>query len=341
MLSHLERHNKLIFKEVNLRLRSRGVYSSLKNILYVFETAKKLKPDLILLEAPGLFTIIAILLQKIYKIPIVCRFKGDIWKVYSDMKYDMPLKEKVARYLNYRAGIILLRHSDAILPISNHIANVLNQNLKQRNPLYVVNIPYLKLDRPDKSEICNVEGEFILTVTNFNFWDKIEPLVDKINMLSNILIENEIVWVILGDGLFMDKFRMELTEEKAFDAVRLPGWKNPYSFYKKALAMFYISGMDGLPNVLLESFYYKLPVIIDAECPAAEFVQQNNNGIIVDFTDLKYVRNLIRSLNEDNHFRTISETAHEYVVKQFSVENVSKQLEKALYNIMLDTKQND
>lgn len=248
---------------------------------------------------------------------------------------------KFAKYLNYRTGIILLRNAEAILPISNHIANVVNQNLKQRKPLYVVNIPFLKLDRPDKSEICDVEAKFILSVTNFNFWDKIEPLVDKINKLSNILIENDIVWVILGDGLFMDKFRMGLTEEKGFDAVRLPGWKNPYSFYKKVLAMFYISGTDGLPNVLLESFYYKLPVIIDAECPAAEFVQQNNNGIIVDFTDLQYVRTLIKSLKEDNHFRTISETAHEYVVEQFSVENVSKQLEKALYNIMLDTKQND
>jgi glycosyltransferase involved in cell wall biosynthesis len=69
-------------------------------------------------------------------------------------------------------------------------------------------------------------------------------------------------------------------------------------------------------------------------------MKQNNNGIIADFNDLKYVKILIRNLKEDNNLRAISETAHEYVVEQFSVENVSKQLEKALYNIMLDTKGN-
>ena len=48
----------------------------------------------------------------------------------------------------------------------------------------------------------------------------------------------------------------------------------------------------------------------------------------------------MRTLKEDDHLRTILETAHEYVVEHFSVENVNKQLEKALYNIMLDTKGN-
>ncbi len=336
----MERNKKLTFKEASFHLRSRGVYSTLKNIFHLFETVNEFKPDLILVETPGLITSIAILLKRIYKIPIVSRLKGDNWKAYLEIKQGMPLKEKIARYLNYRAGMILLRHAEAILPISNHIANVINKNLKQKKPLYIVNIPFRKLDRPDKSEICDVEAKFILTVTNFNFWDKIEPLIDKINKLSTILIENELTWVILGDGLFMDRFKGELKKKISSNVVKLLGLKNPYSYYRKALAMFYISGTDGLPNVLLESFYYKLPVIIDAQCPAAEFIQQNKNGIIADFNDLQYVKTLIRNLKEDDNLRTISETAHKYVVEQFSVENVSKQLEKALYNIMLDTKQN-
>lgn len=339
LLSRLGKLEKLSFRCVKFHLRSILGLSLVATILTTFKFCIIFKPNLLLLEGPGLFGIIAILLQQIYKIPLAVRLKGDPWEEYSEIRHDIPIMEKVAKFLNYRAGIILLRRAEIILPISDHMANVVNRNLRESTPLYVVNIPFRKIDKHDESDICVVEGDFVLTVTNFNFWGKVEPLANAIKRISDILTENDLTWVILGDGFFLNRFKEQLENKINFDAVKLLGRKNTSSFYKKALAMFYISGMDGLPNVLLESFYYKLPVIIDVQCPAAEFVQQNYTGIVADFNDVEYLRRLIMSLKEHSLSRGISERAHEYVIKEFSVENVSKQLEKALSSVVVHKQQ--
>jgi glycosyltransferase involved in cell wall biosynthesis len=137
-------------------------------------------------------------------------------------------------------------------------------------------------------------------------------------------------WVLLGDGFFLKRFKIEVESEISSGVIKILGRKNPNSFYKKAKALFYISGMDGLPNVLLEALLFKLPIIMDKYCPAVEFF--NNGSVrITNFNDKFCLQDTIRLIIQDySQFKKMSEKAYLDYRDRFSVRNVSRQLEGAL-----------
>jgi glycosyltransferase involved in cell wall biosynthesis len=302
----------------------------LKNILIIFKTVKDFRPDILLLEGPNLFSAISVILKKLYGIPMAVMVRGDGWQQYAEIDHDVPVYEKLSKLLNFKAGQYVLKNSDAIFPLSNNLKKIVEKNLKVDKLIQVVNITYKELDK-DNDKKPELPENFVLTVTNFNYWAKVEPLLHAIKLVSPVVKESGWTWIILGDGFFYDSFKQALNDEVDWGTVKLLGRQNPYPFYKSAKALFYISGMDALPNVLLESFLYKLPVVINRDCPAVEFVL-NNNGFVINFDDLQAVRDMIRHLKEDREaVSKVAEKAHNYVTKQFSVENVSGQLENALH----------
>ena len=319
------------FKEIQIHLRSDRI-KFINKLISLFTYIKTFKPDMLLLEGPAVFSLIAVFIKKFFHIPYAVRIKGDFERQYAENEYDIPFYQKIIKYLNYKSGLIILKYADAFLPISNHVAVALKTKLKIDKPMYIVNIPYCKIYKPAKYSPIKLEEKFVLTVTNFNFWGKVQPLGEVINTIALILKKYGFSWIILGDGLFFKKF---VQTYKSHENVKFMGRQNPYPFYKQAKALFYISGMDGLPNVLLEAFYYNVPVIIDKNCPAIEFVRNKENGLIIDFKDVQHVEYLLQQLERDSKFfKVITENAFNYVSQKFSIENVSAQLEKAIEQII-------
>ncbi len=316
------------------------MYTSIKSILQVFEMVNKFKPDLILLEWPGFLSAVSLIIKRIRKVPLIVRVKGDLWQTYAEIDHNLPLYEKLAKYLNFKAGNLILKHSDAILPISNRIGKVTSKNLQMSKPMYTVYIPFI--ETPDKDTINlersaafinNTHEEYVLTVTNFNFWAKVEPLQHAINNISPIIKDLGVKWLILGDGFFFERFKQSIKESIDSGSVRLMGWQNPNSFYKNAKALIYISGMDGLPNVLLEASHFRLPIVINKECDSVEFIVNGYNGIIADFDDCNTIREVLdRIVNDDEYRNTMSNNSYSYLQKHFSIKQVSSQLEKAINN---------
>jgi glycosyltransferase involved in cell wall biosynthesis len=338
LLSYLEGLHKLTFVEGSLHFRSRGIYSSIKSIASIFKISEDFEPDLILLEGPGFLSFVSLILKTIYELPLMVRVKGDLWKTYAEINHDLPLYEKVTKLLNYKAGTLILKHADAILPISEHIGKVTTVNLSMDKPMHVVYIPFFNAEDnttnngaqpPGLDSIVN--GNYVLTVTNFNFWAKVHPLLHAIKTTAPVLQELGIKWLILGDGFFFEKFKQSIMESISMESVLLLGRQNPYSFYKKAMALFYISGMDGLPNVLLEASHSRLPIIMNKECDSVEFVVNGYNGIIADFNDRSQITEIINKINTDQEFRnTIGDNAYSYLQANFSLKHVSSQLEEAI-----------
>ncbi len=321
------------------------MYTSLKSILQVFEVVNKFKPDLILLEWPGFLSAVSLIIKRILKVPLIVRVKGDLWQTYAEIDHNLPLYEKLAKYLNYKAGNMILEHADAILPISDHIGDITRGKLRTSKPMFTVYIPFIEAPYKDLNDSVNPENiflhtheEFVLTVTNFNFWAKVEPLLHAIKKITPVIKELGVEWIILGDGFFFEKFKQSVRESIDSESIRFMGRQNPNWFYSKARALVYISGMDGLPNVLLEASYFKLPTVINKECDSVEFIVNGYNGIIADFDDRSQVRDILHKIVNDNEYRNaMSDNSYSYLQEHFSVRQVSSQLEKAINYSLADS----
>jgi glycosyltransferase involved in cell wall biosynthesis len=329
----LDAANDIAYQEINLHLRSRSLLEIIKGNIRVLRLMKKFRPDILLFESAGLYASFPSVLCKLFKMSYVVRMKGDLWKEYAEIRYKIPLFEKLFKILNYRAALLVLKKADAILPVSDF----LNRKVctKLRKETYTVHIPYDLIPKLDLIE--NPEKKkYILTVTNFNFKGKIEILAQSINCLAPLLNQNKLQWVILGDGLFLEEFRGMIQQSSKVGGISLQGKKKPYQYYSEAGALFYISGMDGLPNVLLEAAQFKLPIIMNHDCPAAEFIQHGVNGYLLDLSDQKQVAEVVDSIgSHSQRLNELARNAYRDLQEKYSVKKISRDLELALRNVLL------
>jgi len=191
----------------------------------------------------------------------------------------------------------------------------------------VVHIPYR--DPPDGHEFPP-EAPYALTVTNFNYWRKVEPLIDAVPLLAPLLGDLGLQWLVLGEGIFLDRCK-SLTHPYA-DCIHFLGRHATNPYYKgNAFCVLYISGLDGLPNVLLEAFAAGLAVIMNHDCPAREFLRHGETGLLVDFRDASCVQTALKILAEDQSFGArIGKKAAAHVLETYSEAGVSKELAEAL-----------
>ncbi len=313
--------------------------ASCKDVFRLLTTVNRFEPDLILLEGPGFLSSITLMIKSLSGLPLIVRIKGDIWQTYSEISHDLPFYEKMVKYLNFKAGSMVLRHADAILPISDHLGDITKENLGYGKRMFTVHIPFAETPHNDSAGSGIIQntpspGEgFVLTVTNFNFWAKVEPLLDAVKRAAPVIEELGMKWIILGDGFFLDKFKQSVCESAGSESVVFTGRRNPTPYYKNAKALLYISGMDGLPNVLLEAWYFRLPVIINKECDSVEFVVDGYNGVVADFGDPAATRDILGEIIRNDELRnTLGGNSYLYLQEHFSVRRVSSQLENAIKN---------
>ena len=318
------------FKEVKILPRNSADTGFVRSVSRLQNTFREMEPNIVLLEGAGFFSLLPLIVAKRQGIPTAVRVKGNIWREYKEMHLRIPLKQKLKKIINYISAVYVLKKSDVILPIADYLQEVLHENLKVRKPVFTVHIPFNEKTSDGLRE-RPIESKFVLTVTNFNFFGKIQPLLEAIKIGADVLAKVGYKWIVLGDGLFHDHFLALTNTEHYRNVVRARGKVDVGPFYKYASAHFYVSGMDGLPNVLLESFYAKLPVFINYDCPAVEFIENGENGIVMDFVceaDIQLAADMIEFRSEQ--LDSIVNGAYEKVTTQFTTNVVSEQLRRAL-----------
>ncbi|MDM8536268.1 glycosyltransferase family 4 protein [Desulfobacterales bacterium HSG17] len=326
----LKTADNIEFREVQIHLRKDMGFPIIKKVYDTYKIAKLFCPDLILAEQLGMGTFFTVFIKKKYNILLVTRMKGNLWKEYQEIQFKISFKEKIAKLLNYLSALWILKNTDAVLPISNSVKNCIDAKMKNPPQSYIAHIPHSKNLTGNRKIQRKNPNRNILTVTNFNFWGKVEPLVNSIPMIYPLLEKFDIEWIILGEGTFLEKCKNISKPYRKY--VRFLGYQPTKPYYNgSAVCMLYISGLDGLPNVLLESFYYKLPVIINQNCPAVEFISDGYNGIIVNSDDSESICSTLEKLfNNDSYRKFLSDNAYQYLYDNFSLSVVSSELENAL-----------
>jgi glycosyltransferase involved in cell wall biosynthesis len=163
----------------------------------------------------------------------------------------------------------------------------------------------------------------IISIYNPLIFNKKIPLVKKINKLDYLLTVGRfekqknfygiieayniakikhpfIKLIIFGSGSEKNRLLKLVSDLKIEKNVIFKGYKNPKNFYLKSKIFILNSYFEGMPNVILEAFYYKIPVI-SSNCLSGpnEILSKNKFGYLVPVNDYKYLAKKINYVLEN------------------------------------------
>lgn len=98
------------------------------------------------------------------------------------------------------------------------------------------------------------------------------------------------------------------------------------------------SEKEGIPRVLMESMYFKKPVVATNVLGTKELVIHGETGLFVEYKDVKGLEEAIIRLLEDERLRLkMGQAGHERIKSEFTEEMVAKRIHD-VYKDMLDKK---
>jgi len=313
--------------EIDLRIREGGWFEPGRRFLSAIKRAGELAPDLILAESIGVEGLAGLLLRKLTGAPLAVRLKGDPWAEAEERAVAGRPAHRLSRRLNFFSASKILESADGVFPIAPHLSAIAGGKI--RDDAFVKVVPNACLS-PKGGEAPPVTGEtFLLSVTNFHYRKKIEPLLRCIPLLAPLLEELDLEWTILGDGQHFEESRKRFARFER--RVRLAGWRESLPFYRQNPIVLYLSGLDGLPSALLEAAGAGLAIIVNRGSPAEGFVQNETTGLVVDLDDPVALPAALRRLVCDAALRKrLGRAASLRVRENFSEKAVRTQIESAL-----------
>ncbi len=284
---------------------------------------RRWRPQLILSEYSGARHLPLLPLKGLSGLPLAVAVKGDPWREAADRRRGRRRRDRLAGVLHRWSSSRILRRADLLLPLTPALQRTLVARLGER-PCRVVPIPLVE---PPPGEPAAPSRGFLLTVTNFRFRAKVEPLVAAARCLAPVLEELDLDWRILGDGPWLGALREELSP---WDRIRLCGFREAAPWYRSATLFVYPSGLDGLPNAVLEAALHGLAMVVNRGSAAAELLADGDTGRIVDF-EHPAAAAAVRDLVAGGELRRrLGAAAEAWVRREFAPQRVARELEAAL-----------
>lgn len=132
--------------------------------------------------------------------------------------------------------------------------------------------------------------------------------------------------LILGDGKLRQALNNKIDELKLKDHVFLLGYRNDVlSVLSSADGMLLPSLIEGLPGVILEAFYCRIPVVAYNVGGISEVVQHRNTGWLIDKNnEPDFVEAVKEMLNEVDLVGKVRDKAFQLVDMQFNNQDIAK-----------------
>lgn len=152
----------------------------------------------------------------------------------------------------------------------------------------------------------------------------------------NILIKKgkNINFSICGEGELEEAVKEYIKRWELQDKVKFKGWisEQELPHHLNNLKLIVIpSYTEGLPNLMLEAMSSGTPVLANQVGSIPELIRDGENGFLLDDNSPENIaHHIIRSLDSPDLNR-ISDDAHEYIVNNFSLEDLRKRWAEILY----------
>ena len=290
-------------------------YHTVKRLIYLRQTVRKIDPDTVLSfgELWNSFVLIALFG---FHYPVYISDRCSPARTYK------PLNIFLRRILYPRARGVIAQTEKAKLLYAKQFRN---KNIRViGNPIYQIQ----NSDSIQKENIVLSVGRLIASKHH----DKLIELFSKVTVPGWKL-------VIVGDDSLKQKNYSRLKElikdlnmeEKIILAGKQSGID---SFYLRSKIFAFTSSSEGFPNVIGEAMSAGLPVIaFDCVAGPSEMVNDSRNGFLVPLFEYEQFRKKLELLMSNNDLRNeFGRNACE-TIKRFTIQNIGEQYLRFIMNI--------
>lgn len=307
----LDSDNKYNFEIIRIK-RCPNIFK--RYFFYFYKLLKLSKPaDLIFAQGPIPSGFPSILVKIFTGKKVVIKVVGDFsWErsrnVYGSLatiddfqKQKYPIKLKILRWMQK----IILNLANTVITPSHYLKKIVIGWGVRADKVRVVYNAIEQIDNPlTKDEAKKAIGcqgkDIIISVGRLVSWKGFETLIE---LFPKILeINNNFKLLIIGDGPERNKLEKQIGDLRLRDGVILCGQikHEEMLIYMKAAYLFILNtAYEGLSHLLVESLMMKLPIITTNIGGNPEVIQNNYNGILVEYNNKDQLISAIRKLWQD------------------------------------------
>ena len=285
--------------------------------------ALKFNPDLVYTNS-GTATVAAVRSLRRLGIPLVVRLGGHIYEEERENMSLQGIDGWMMRWIyrrHYRLSHEMLREARHLVVVSEDMANRLAHGAhRPRSDISVITVPCntSRFDLPKDGS-----GSRVLTVTSLMFKPKLQALLDFMPALDQFTDVK-----IIAPGRYHDILLRSVHH-------RVCGYTTDIEEeYRKAAVFCYFSYLDGCPNVILEAWASRTPVIANRCAWSEELIRHGETGLLVNTPD--EAAHAVRAVLDDRELRNrLTDNGYRYVVQNHSPVAAGKRLGEVLRGIPL------
>lgn len=286
--------------------------------------------DVILTDSSGYNALVLAVIKRLRKFRMITRLRGDPMSAAIQLAgWKAHIQKWFLMYL--------LKTSDLVLFNSHHVREqskykfLIDQSAVVYNPLMM---DYESIDLEALEQLRSASTRLkILSVTNFDYPEKIRPLAEAVNNWVDqaFFRTNDIEWSIVGDGTLFEEFKKNLNTDIAVDRLTFYGFRDDVAqFYRSHHIFAHMSGFDSLPNVILEAGIHGLPIItIPTSGGTLEAMLDQKTGFVVS-TSCAFRRVILAyQASHDLRWRH-GKKGRDYIISNFTI----KKQQDTMQNIL-------
>jgi glycosyltransferase involved in cell wall biosynthesis len=285
-------------------------------------------PDAIVFtDMSSAFLALIITAAKMHGARVFLRLRGDPFaEVRDQLRFHWQQREwpQFARAaVSWLLDRPLFATVDRFVPVSDWIV----QRLQIQDRASIVRIPVAIENFPPRQH-REVSPLRLLSVTNFNYPQKVAALGRFLDTYGDFLATNAITITIAGVGISWETFRTRHAGHAQF-----PGFvRDVASLYNEHDVFVHFSDLDAFPYVVLEAQATGLPVIVNPACGMLEQVENEVNGFFANLEDRPSVEALLLRLRDSVAIRTaFGERARQSVRERYDIAVIGRQLQQLLF----------
>lgn len=232
----------------------------------------------------------------------------DGWQTAPELNsrnYFLNLKIKSLNFFER----LIVRRADCIIVPSYYLKKiVLGWGADQKKIKVIYNAIFLKdksiLSREAAREKIKIQGDIIITAVRLLPWKGVAMLIKIMRDLININPNFKLV--IAGGGPEEIVLRKMAAECELTDKIFLLGSlsQDELAVYYQAASIFVLnSGYEGLSHVILDAMHYRLPIIASNIGGNPELIQDDYNGLLVEYNDYEAWLKAVDRLWRDRKLR--------------------------------------
>ena len=189
----------------------------------------------------------------------------------------------------------------------------------------------------DKFKVKKQFGERKNTIGYIGSLHKIKGILNFIHAIPKVLEkENEIKFVIGGDGVLFNEIKEFISKNKLNDKVKLVGWipHDELPEYLNELRLVVLpSYTEGLPNLMLEAMACGTPVLATPVGAIPDVIKDGKTGFIMENNSAECIaENVMRALNHPD-LEKIVKNSRELIEREFTYEAAVERYRKILENV--------